>query len=58
MISEAVNHYGKIDTLVLNAGISMWARFDQINDISLFNKINDVNSNEQIKSFLEQSGLL
>ena len=43
MISEAVNHYGKIDTLVLNAGISMWARFDQINDISLFNKINDVN---------------
>ena len=43
MITETVNHYGKIDALVLNAGVSMWARFDQIKDISLFNTINDVN---------------
>tara|TARA_Y100000741_G_scaffold355499_1_gene331009 strand:- start:1221 stop:1814 length:594 start_codon:yes stop_codon:yes gene_type:complete len=43
MISEAVNHFGKVDSLILNAGLSMWTRFDQITDISLFNKITEVN---------------
>ena len=43
MISQAVDHFGKVDALVLNAGLSMWARFDQITDISLFNKITEVN---------------
>ena len=43
MISKAVSRFGGVDTLVLNAGISMWTRFDQITDISLFQKINDVN---------------
>ena len=43
MVDKAIQTYSKIDCLILNAGISMWARFDQINDISLFNKINDVN---------------
>ena len=43
MTSQAVDHFGKVDALVLNAGLSMWARFDQITDISLFNKITEVN---------------
>ena len=43
MISQAVDHFGKVDALILNAGLSMWARFDQITDISLFNKITEVN---------------
>ena len=43
MISQAVDHFGKVDALILNAGLSMWARFDQITDIALFNKITEVN---------------
>ena len=43
MLNESVAAFGKVDSLILNAGISMWARFDRITDISLFNKINEIN---------------
>ena len=43
MLNESVATFGKIDSLILNAGISMWARFDRITDISLFNNINKIN---------------
>ena len=43
MIKESIETFGKVDSLILNAGISMWARFDRITDISLFHKINEVN---------------
>jgi short-subunit dehydrogenase len=35
--------YGRIDILVLNAGISMWAEFNAIKNIEEFKKIFDVN---------------
>ena len=43
LIEESVAAFGAIDCLVNNAGISMWARFDEIKDISMFEKIMQVN---------------
>ena len=34
MVNVAIKTYGKIDGLILNAGVSMWARFDKLTDIS------------------------
>ncbi len=43
LIECTVQEYGRIDTLVNNAGISMWALFDELEDISVFEKIMQVN---------------
>ena len=43
MVNESVATFGKVDSLILTAGISMSARFDRITDISLFNNINEIN---------------
>jgi short-subunit dehydrogenase len=43
LIDRAVAEYGRIDTLVNNAGISMWARFDQVTDLAPFEKMMQVN---------------
>ena len=42
-IAGALETFGRIDTLVLCAGISMWARFDEIQDLSLFERLVAVN---------------
>ena len=43
MIKESIRAFGNVDSLILNAGISMWARFDKITDTTLFHKINEIN---------------
>ena len=43
LIEDSLAAFGAIDCLVNNAGISMWARFDQIKDLSMFEKIMKVN---------------
>jgi len=43
MVKAAVERFGGIDVLVNNAGISMWARFRDITDLSLFERIMRVN---------------
>ena len=43
LIEETVKEYGCIDTLINNAGISMWARFEEIKDLSLMEEIMRVN---------------
>lgn len=43
LIESAVNHFGAIAGLVNNAGISMWSKFDQVTDLSIFEKIMRVN---------------
>ena len=50
LISKTINEFGQIDYLILNAGLSMWARFDQIKDISKFNELANVNFNGSINS--------
>jgi len=43
LIDEAVKAFGGIDVLVNNAGVTMWARFDEITDITLFERLMRVN---------------
>jgi NAD(P)-dependent dehydrogenase (short-subunit alcohol dehydrogenase family) len=43
VIAQAVAKFGRIDTLVNNAGIGMWARFDEMEDVSSFDHIMRVN---------------
>ena len=43
MVEETVKAFGGIDVLVANAGISMWARFDEITDVTVFERLMKVN---------------
>ena len=43
LMDEAVAKFGGIAVLVNNAGISMWTRFDEITDLSIFERIMKVN---------------
>ncbi len=39
LIAQALKEYGHIDTLINNAGIGMWARFDEVQDLAVFERI-------------------
>ena len=43
LIERTVAEYSRIDTLINNAGITMWARFDDIRDLALIEQIMRVN---------------
>ena len=43
LIERTVREYGRLDTLINNAGISMWARFDEIDDLGPMERIIRVN---------------
>ena len=43
IIDETINQYNKIDLLLLGAGVSMWAPFEEISDISFFNDLIETN---------------
>lgn len=43
MIDQAVAAFGGIDVLVNNAGLTMWARFEEITDLTLFERLMRVN---------------
>jgi short-subunit dehydrogenase len=43
LVEETINNFNSIDYLVLNAGISMWAKFEEITDLDLFNKLIETN---------------
>ena len=43
LIDETMDRYGKIDILLLGAGVSMWTPFEGISDISFFRDLMDTN---------------
>ncbi|HEX8691706.1 MAG TPA: SDR family oxidoreductase [Longimicrobium sp.] len=43
LVERAVAEHGRIDTLVNNAGIGMWARFDEMTSLEPFERIMRVN---------------
>jgi short-subunit dehydrogenase len=43
IVSGAMIAFGRLDTLVNNAGATMWARFEDIDDLSILKRIMDVN---------------
>ena len=43
LVERTVAEYGRIDTLVNNAGIGMWARFDELADPALLASLMQVN---------------
>jgi len=43
LVERTIDRFGKLDVLVNNAGISMWARFDEVTDLTLFDRIMRVN---------------
>ncbi len=43
LVARAVEEFGRVDTLINNAGIGMWARFDEVRDLSIFERIMRVN---------------
>jgi short-subunit dehydrogenase len=43
LIQKAVDEFGRIDMLVNNAGISMWSLFEEVQDLSIFEQIMQVN---------------
>lgn len=43
LVARAAAEYGRIDTLINNAGISMWALFADITDLSVFERLMAVN---------------
>lgn len=43
LVSDTVKEFGGIDILIACAGISMWSRFDEITDLSIFHRLIEVN---------------
>ena len=43
LLAAAREEFGAIDYLVLNAGVSMWARFEEVDDPEIFSKLMDTN---------------
>ncbi len=43
LIGQTVAEYGRLDTLINNAGISMWTRFEQLQDLSILDNVMRVN---------------
>jgi NAD(P)-dependent dehydrogenase (short-subunit alcohol dehydrogenase family) len=39
MVAGAVAHFGRLDVLINNAGLTMWSRFDALSDLSVFNRL-------------------
>jgi len=43
LVEKTLERFGGIDALVVNAGMTMWARFDEMRDLSLYEKLYQVN---------------
>lgn len=43
LVDRTLAEFGRVDTLVNNAGVSMWARFDQVTELAPFETMMRVN---------------
>lgn len=43
LVAQTVEHFGKLDILVNNAGLSMLSRFEDLEDLSVFDQLMQVN---------------
>ena len=43
LIARTVEEYGRLDTLINNAGITMWTKFEDLHDLSILERIMRVN---------------
>ena len=43
LVIKTIDQFGQLDVLVLNAGISMWAPFEEMEDVSFFRQIMETN---------------
>jgi len=43
LVAETVDRFGQVDYLIANAGISMWARFEDSEDLAVYRKLMEVN---------------
>jgi short-subunit dehydrogenase len=43
LVQRTVDKYGRIDALVNNAGVTMWANFESVHDLGIFEQIMRVN---------------
>ena len=43
LVAETVKAFGGIDVVIHNAGVTMWSRFDALQDMSIFERLMEVN---------------
>ena len=43
LLETVTSEFGAVDYLVANAGVSMWARFDEVEDLDVFRHLMEVN---------------
>jgi NAD(P)-dependent dehydrogenase (short-subunit alcohol dehydrogenase family) len=43
LVGRTVEEFGRVDALVNNAGVTMWAEFEDVSDLSIFEKVMRVN---------------
>jgi short-subunit dehydrogenase len=43
LVTETVKSFGGVDVVIHNAGITMWSRFDALKDLSIFERLMEVN---------------
>jgi short-subunit dehydrogenase len=48
-VNETVAAFGGIDVVIHNAGITMWSRFDALTDLSIFERLMEVNYHAPVR---------
>ena len=43
LVECSLSHYGSLDYLIANAGVSMWAKFEEVEDVSIFRRLVETN---------------
>ena len=49
LVTETVKTFGGIDAVIHNAGITMWSRFDALQDLEIFGRLMEVNYHAPVR---------